>query len=147
MKFTMTRKSQVDLLETVKSMDNQIIKKEGFSFSFDSNLCEKCKGQCCKSIGKQSYLWISLEELANIASFLNMPEPDFKKNYLRRENGLHNIKDIKIGGVYSCIFQEVLTGKCSIYDVRPKQCREYPFWDVYKNNQGELFLECIAVQN
>lgn len=146
MKFTMIRKFRENLLETVNPMDNKIIKKEGFSFFFDPHLCAECKGKCCKSTGKQSYLWISLEELGRIALFLNILESNFKKNYLRRENGLHNIKDIKVDGVYSCIFLDTPSGKCSIYDVRPKQCREYPFWDCYKNNQSELFSECVAVK-
>lgn len=145
MKFIMTRKFPENLPETVKFMDSHILINNGFSFSFNPILCAECRGKCCKSTNKPSYLWITLEELGRIASFLNITEPDFKKNFLRRENGLHNIKDIKVDGIYSCIFLDIPSGKCSIYDVRPKQCRDYPFWDYYKNNCDDLFSECIAV--
>ena len=126
--------------------DKPIKRKEGFPFSFFPDLCKECQGKCCKSADKPSYLWITLEELDRIASFLNISKPDFKKNYLNCENGLHNIKDIKINGVYSCIFLDTQSNLCSIYEVRPKQCREYPFWNRYSNNQDELFSECIAVR-
>lgn len=146
MKFIMMLKFQGNSPVTANIMNGNIIKKEGFPFSFNPNLCAECKGQCCKSTDKPSYLWITLEELVCIASFLKISEPDFKKNYLRRENGLHNIKDIKLNGIYSCVFLDTQSNLCSIYDVRPRQCKDFPFWETYKDNPKKDFSECIAVQ-
>lgn len=37
-------------------------------------------------------------------------------------------------GTYDCIFLNE-DKKCSIYDVRPKQCVKYPFWDSIINSE------------
>ena len=120
------------------------MKREGFSFSFDPEKCAECKGRCCSN-KTPSYLYINQNEIAEVASFLNISETQFKTGYLNRVNGLHNIKDIKINGVYHCVLLEIDSGKCSIYEARPKQCRDYPFWDLYKKDSSNLYIECPAV--
>ncbi|WP_408938899.1 YkgJ family cysteine cluster protein [Helicobacter sp. MIT 00-7814] len=46
-----------------------------------------------------------------------------------------------------CIFFE--NGKCAIYPVRPKQCRDFPFWESHKildaDSKKALSLECKGI--
>ena len=37
--------------------------------------------------------------------------------------------------------------QCSIYHARPMQCRTFPFWDYFKENEEEVYKECPAIRN
>ena len=82
--------------------------------------CTQC-GDCCG--GAPGYVWVSEEEIANIAAFLDIDEKEFRKRYTRRE-GRRGISLIEKGG-HDCIFYE---NGCQIYPCRPRQCRTWPFW-------------------
>lgn len=47
-------------------------------------------------------------------------------------------------GEHACIF---FAGQCMIYDVRPKQCRTFPFWSRYRSkwHLQELLDECPGI--
>lgn len=84
--------------------------------------CTQC-GDCCT--GDPGFVWIDEREITKIASFLNVPEREVREYY-----GKKGVKGItlreKANG--DCIFFE--TGKgCVIYEVRPTQCRTWPFWE------------------
>ncbi|MFB1032365.1 MAG: YkgJ family cysteine cluster protein, partial [Aliarcobacter cryaerophilus] len=32
-------------------------------------------------------------------------------------------------------------------DYRPTQCRTFPFWEYFKNNEKEVYKECPAIKN
>ncbi len=117
----------------------------GFEFVFEPGACEECKGNCCKG-EKRSYLWINEDETEALSRYLNMNIDDFKKQYLYLFEKRWSVKDIKVNGMYQCVFLSGETGKCEVYDVRPKQCRTYPFWKRFKKYPKELFDECIAVK-
>ncbi|BCD62230.1 hypothetical protein NitYY0826_C1106 [Nitratiruptor sp. YY08-26] len=121
-----------------------VIKKEGFSFAFDPNACASCNGACCR--GESGYIWVSKQEIEAIAQFLQLSTQDFISNYLKKEGYRYSIKEIKSKGEHFCIFFEEGRG-CSIYPVRPKQCRDYPFWKRYKDkkNISEVCQECKGI--
>ncbi len=122
----------------------EYVYKEGFDFKFDASACEYCGGRCC--YGESGYIWLNDEEIKRIISFLGLDEGVFVADYLRYENGKYTIKDIKYDGYYSCLFFDREERKCSIYSVRPKQCRTYPFWSIYKEDSEQLFYECPGVE-
>ena len=110
---------------------------EGLKFT-----CTQC-GNCCT--GPPGYVWISEVEVGRVAEFLNVPVPEVQRRYLRRVHGQVSLKEtIGPDGGYDCIFlkhekvskpaaggggEVVLTRRiCSIYGVRPLQCRTWPFW-------------------
>ena len=68
------------------------------------------------------------EEVRRIAESLGLPDGRLDKMHLRRV-GLHYSLTEKPGG--DCIFLKRERGKatCSIYRVRPHQCRTWPFWN------------------
>jgi len=96
---------------------------EGLRFA-----CTGC-GKCCT--GSPGYVWISDEEAEKIAKHLAISLEDFMRLYTRNVGGRLALLERKMPPLnhqpqYDCIF---LKGKqCSIYEVRPQQCRTFPFW-------------------
>ena len=107
--------------------------------------CSQC-GNCCT--GGPGYVWISREEITRLAEFLRLTPREVVEKYCRRENGQYGLKEYRNNRVeYDCVFlteekvtrttgatggdeKVVLTRRgCSIYPVRPLQCRTWPFWD------------------
>jgi uncharacterized protein len=102
--------------------------------------CTQC-GNCCT--GGPGYVWISPEELGRLAAFLNQEPKSIVKQYCRVVGGQLSLKEYKnFRGEYDCVFlkehplpdgskRRDQPGKrtCTIYPVRPLQCRTWPFWD------------------
>jgi hypothetical protein len=95
--------------------------------------CTQC-GNCCS--GDPGYVWASKEEIARIAAFLGRSDGWLAPEHLRRV-GLHYSLTERAEG--DCIFLKRENGKatCSIYPVRPLQCRTWPFWTDNLRSQGE----------
>jgi len=87
--------------------------------------CTQC-GNCCS--GDPGYVWATKEEIGLIAKFLGRTDGWLDKEHLRRV-GLHYSLTERPDG--DCIFLKREKGRatCSIYSVRPLQCRTWPFWD------------------
>jgi hypothetical protein len=67
-------------------------------------------------------------EVGRIAAFLGITRRELRKKYLRRVGWRMSI--IEEAATKDCIFLRVHNGikNCAIYDVRPNQCRTWPFW-------------------
>jgi Fe-S-cluster containining protein len=83
--------------------------------------CTEC-GKCCT--GKPGYVWVSEEEIMNIALSLKMPVDLFMRKYVRKVMDSYSL--IEKSQNYDCIFLE--GKKCQIYQNRPQQCRTFPWW-------------------
>ncbi len=101
----------------LKMIDEDPWYKEGLSFE-----CTGC-GNCCT--GSPGYVWVTEEEIEEIAGFLGLPVSEIRKRYLRQKHGRFALIELKYKN-YDCIFLK--DNKCSIYPVRPTQCRTYPWW-------------------
>jgi hypothetical protein len=101
--------------------------KDGLSFT-----CTQC-GNCCG--GDPGYVWATEEELARIAQFIGHENPRLDKRYLKRVGVRYSLVEKENG---DCIFLKRENGKaaCSIYPVRPLQCRTWPFWNELLRSQG-----------
>jgi len=119
----------------------EIIKKDGFKFGFNPSACEECGGKCCK--GESGYIWVNPLEMQKIANFLNISVDEFKKFYLIKVEYKFSIKEKPYEDGFACVFFN--DGKCAIYDVRPTQCRTFPFWDFFKTNISEVKKECPGI--
>ncbi len=84
--------------------------------------CTRC-GKCCT--GEPGYVWVTDEELAAIARFLGQPLPEVRGLYARRVRGRLSLRERANG---DCVFWDRDRG-CTIYPVRPPQCRTWPFWE------------------
>lgn len=91
--------------------------------------CTQC-GNCCT--GPPGYVWFSDEEGRAIAAHLGLSVNEFLKRYTHRVMGRWSLNEQRSEQGYDCIFlrrDEAGKALCSIYQVRPTQCRTWPFWD------------------
>lgn len=84
--------------------------------------CTRC-GQCCT--GAPGFVWVNKEEVAAIAEFRSEPLEQFEQLYCRPEGARRSLRERENG---DCIFLDKNKG-CTIYPVRPRQCRTWPFWE------------------
>lgn len=101
---------------------------EGLSFT-----CTQC-GNCCT--GGPGFVWISSVEIDRLADFLKLTPEQVLHKYCRRLGDRISLKERRMpNGEYDCVFLQPIPGDtakrrgCSIYSVRPLQCRTWPFWD------------------
>ncbi len=121
-----------------------MVKEVGYKFSFLPTACQSCGGACC--IGESGYIWVTRQEIEAIAEYLMLPLEDFAKHYLLRAKNRYSLKELKDEELgYACIFFDKEKRGCSIYSVRPKQCRTFPFWEQFKDDTTELVKECPGV--
>lgn len=87
--------------------------------------CTQC-GNCCS--GDPGYVWATKTEVAQIAEFLGRTDGRLDEEHLRRVGLRYSLTEKPNG---DCIFLKREGGKsmCSIYSVRPTQCRTWPFWN------------------
>jgi uncharacterized protein len=84
--------------------------------------CTQC-GKCCT--GKPGFVWVSEQEIEQIAAYLGISDAECKIRYLKKREGKYCLIDKKSAN-WDCIF---LKDKlCTIHPVRPKQCQSYPWW-------------------
>lgn len=96
--------------------------KDGLRFG-----CTEC-GQCCT--GSPGYIWVSDEEIQTIAQHLRLGIQEFADRYLKRVGDRFSLREHS--AKFDCVF---LNGKkCGIYQVRPKQCRTFPWWPGFLEN-------------
>ncbi len=120
-----------------------IIKQEGFDFTFDVSKCVSCEGNCC--IGESGYIWCTPKEINDISEFLGLERQNFIDTYTRKVNYRISLKELKIKESFHCVFFDSDKKGCQIYPVRPSQCRTFPFWDHFKQNKEEVVKECPGI--
>jgi len=79
-------------------------------------------GKCCKSGNVDSYVYLTLEDSRKIAKHLGLSTQKFTGRYVAKSENEFHLKQLK----GHCSFLE--QNQCSIYNVRPIQCRTWPFW-------------------
>ena len=119
-----------------------MIQKDGFSFKFDASKCEECGGKCC--IGDSGYVFLKIDEMNKIARYLNLNIEDFQNKYIRKVGNKYSLIEKPHPTGKACIFFDDVN-KCKIYEVRPNNCKTFPFWDIFKNNSQGVKRECIGV--
>ncbi len=89
--------------------------------------CCQC-GQCCSGPG-EGFIWVTKKEIEMIADYLKITEDQLRDQYLTRIGIRTSIIEEPVSK--DCIFLERIEGqkKCRIYEVRPNQCRVWPFWN------------------
>jgi Fe-S-cluster containining protein len=84
--------------------------------------CVRC-GNCCKWSG---YVRISQNEINLIADYLDMTIDNFIDKYTRLTSDRRGLSLIE-NPDGSCIFYKESPSGCEINDVKPIQCRNFPF--------------------
>lgn len=122
----------------------QLITDKAYSFMFDATACEACGGGCCT--GESGYIWAKYAEIEKMAMFVNLSVEDFATMYLRKVKHRYSLIEKEIApNNFACIFFDEEIKRCSIYAVRPSQCRTFPFWEQFKNDENEVRKECPGV--
>jgi Fe-S-cluster containining protein len=88
--------------------------------------CSTC-ANCCKEIGTQ----VTQPEIRGLADALLLTEDEFRAKYLDSQV---DPADVDEGGVAQWLIRGepcpfLKDNRCSVYEVRPAQCRGYPYLD------------------
>lgn len=84
--------------------------------------CTRC-GACCT--GSPGFVWVNAEELADIAEYRGETVEEVTALYTRLG---HRGRTLRDKANSDCVFYDREQG-CTIYPVRPRQCRTWPFWE------------------
>ncbi len=84
--------------------------------------CTRC-GNCCT--GEPGYVWVNDEEIDAIAAFRGQTRTEIIGLYTKLAQRSRSLREKPNG---DCVFYEAGAG-CTIYEIRPRQCRTWPFWE------------------
>jgi len=101
--------------------------------------CLRC-GRCCR--GEPGYVWVTLAEISRIAAYLQTDRDGLMASSVRRVRRRLSLRERPNG---DCIFY---ADGCTIYPVRPRQCRTFPFWPenlTSRRGWGRLADECPGI--
>lgn len=90
---------------------------EGLQFE-----CTGC-GYCCS--GQPGYVYVNDQEIEALAQFFGTTVREFEAQFVRPVGDEKSLIERPNG---DCIFFDALTRKCLVYEIRPRQCRSFPFW-------------------
>lgn len=90
---------------------------DGLRFS-----CRPDCGACCVNHGDHTYVYVLPSDVKRLARHLSLPPDEFLVRYTFQEEG-HTALDMS--GPH-CPFLDGT--RCTVYPVRPAQCRTFPFW-------------------
>jgi len=122
----------------------ELMEKEGYGYKFNPSACEECGGHCCT--GESGYIWAKYDEIVNMAEFVNLSVEEFATMYLKKVKHRYSLVEKKLAeDNYACIFFDETTERCTIYPVRPLQCRTFPFWEQFKQDEEEVRKECPGI--
>lgn len=114
---------------------------------YSSGLQFKCTGcgKCCT--GQPGYVWVTKEEIQIIAEHLQISIDLFMRKFIRQKDNRFALIEKKSQN-FDCIFLK--DKKCEIYQVRPKQCKRYPWWQQNLNTPESWKLasqECEGIND
>lgn len=92
--------------------------KDGLRFT-----CTQC-GNCCT--GAPGAVWVNDEEIAAIAAHTGKSVGEVRLSNTRMIGRRVSLNEFANG---DCTFFDGATRRCTIYPVRPRQCRTWPFWN------------------
>ncbi|MDC1143034.1 YkgJ family cysteine cluster protein, partial [Planctomycetota bacterium] len=78
---------------------------------------------CCSGSRGPGYVWVTADDMENMAKLLKMDFDVFTRKYIRQINWSFSLIETPS---HDCVF--LGESGCTVYDARPGQCRTYPFW-------------------
>jgi hypothetical protein len=102
---------------TPKNLD--LIMQDLHTEEFEKTDCLTC-GNCCKTTSPI----FTIKDIERISKYFRMKVLDFTNQYLKRDED-----DFYVLQTAPCSFLDLEDNMCTIYDVRPKACSEYPHTD------------------
>ncbi len=86
--------------------------------------CSEC-GDCCT--GGPGCVWVNEQEIAEMAKSLDLTAEQFERQYVMQTDDGKSLRELPDRN-WDCIFLGPESRKCMLYDLRPRQCRTWPFW-------------------
>ena len=124
--------------------EDNVLTQEGYNYKFTPLACGNCGGACCT--GESGYIWVKYKEIEKMADFLELTLEEFATIYLRKVKHRYSLIETKLDvNNYACVFFDNTIKQCTIYPVRPLQCRTFPFWETFKNDIDEVKKECPGI--
>ena len=102
-------------------------------YFFDDGLCFECQGcgDCCT--GDPGTVYVAPGEIERIAAHLGISVDGMRHRYCYPFRDSCSLKEAPDG---RCCFYD---NGCTIYPVRPRQCRSFPFWfDIMRSEKRWL---------
>ncbi|NEW78166.1 MAG: YkgJ family cysteine cluster protein [Gelidibacter sp.] len=110
-----------------------LVVQELHNSEFKRTDCLTC-GNCCKTTSPI----FTEKDIQRIAKYVKMKEHHFISTYLERDPD-----DFYVLKTAPCSFLNLNDNRCSIYDVRPKACNEYP----HTNRRKFIQLTNLTLKN
>jgi len=82
--------------------------------------------------------------MAAICDFFGINIIDGLGSYFIKRHNRFAIREKVLEGEWWCVFLDSRS-KCTIYPVRPLQCRQFPFWPYFKRHTSGLKETCPGV--
>ncbi len=112
---------------------NEPFYKDGLMFE-----CTQCSA-CCRF--DPGYVFLSASDLKRFSDSFKMEKRDFVDKYCRIvDMGGYKRLSLKEKENYDCIFWN---GGCTVYELRPLQCRSYPFWRPFLESREAWDREAV----
>lgn len=83
----------------------------------------ECQPGCTKCCEQQGFVYLTEGDLERISAYVGMTPQEFEKRYVYRTRRRMRLRVPKH---QQCRF--LREGGCSIHEVKPVQCRVFPFW-------------------
>ena len=92
---------------------------------YQDGLCFECTqcGNCCT--GAPGVVWVDDDDIRRIAEYTGKGEGEIRVMHTRPYAGRTSLQEYANG---DCTFFDPQARRCTIYPVRPQQCRNWPFW-------------------
>ena len=130
---------------STKDDDALVIIGEGWPISFRPSACKGCNAHCCR--GEPGAVWVGQDDIERIAGLLGISVPVARQRYVRQLSDGDALIEVELAiDDFPCIFLDLETHRCGIYEARPAQCRTFPFWDYFKKHPMEAADECPGVE-
>ena len=85
----------------------------------------QCTGCGCCCTGAPGHVWVNKAEIKALATAIRLDVEHFEKRYVRLVGVRKSLIEFRNG---DCVFFDAKTRGCQVYEVRPRQCRSWPFW-------------------
>lgn len=100
--------------------------------------CTGC-GDCCT--GDPGCVWVNKAEIEAMAAMLVCDVATFEQTYVRLIGIRKSLVEYVNG---DCVFFDSVKRSCLVYEVRPRQCRTWPFWGSNVKSQDAWNDVCVT---
>jgi Fe-S-cluster containining protein len=83
----------------------------------------ECQPGCVACCTQKGFVYVSDADILRIAAYLRLSPEDFERRYVYRTARRARLR---IPAAATCHF--LFEGGCRIHEVKPTQCRIFPFW-------------------